>query len=227
MKCCLSSSGCKTRPAKGEPARPVASLATVADMPAAMRRQANVRAVGLRPRNVCFPDAERSGIPRRHQWPSAQGGRGEGRIRRGVRPQHVRRGWPRNLGGPHLSSKKTPVLRRADDPSPTHGTLADARVVGLTRQRRSVRHEGGQRKGNRSGGRWRKGVGGLHTSNDVGEQGRPWTRPSTGGPCRGDLLEGPMSNALTLIDMSPGLQKVVGRRSHEPHRRRSRMVEIS
>ncbi len=52
MKFCLSSSGCKTRPAKGEPARPVASLATVAEMPSAMRRHANVRAVGLRPRNL-------------------------------------------------------------------------------------------------------------------------------------------------------------------------------
>ena len=52
MKFCLSSSGCKTRPAKGEPAQPVVSLATVADMPSAMRREANVRAVGLRPRNV-------------------------------------------------------------------------------------------------------------------------------------------------------------------------------
>src|SRR5262249_4999409 len=35
--------------------------------------------------------------------------------------------------------------------------------------------------------------------------------PSKGGPCRGDLQEGPMSNALTLSDMSPGLVKVVGR----------------
>ena len=34
------------------PPEPVASLATVAEMPSAMRRQANVRAVGLRPRNL-------------------------------------------------------------------------------------------------------------------------------------------------------------------------------
>ncbi len=52
MKCCLSSSGCETRPAKGEPARPVASLAPGVETRAAMRRQANVRAVGLRPRNL-------------------------------------------------------------------------------------------------------------------------------------------------------------------------------
>jgi hypothetical protein len=66
MKFCMSSSGCKTRPAKGEPARPVASLATVAERPSAMRRQANVRAVGLRPRNLCFPDAERAEIREGH-----------------------------------------------------------------------------------------------------------------------------------------------------------------
>jgi hypothetical protein len=68
-------------------------------------------------------------------------------------------------------------------------------------------------KGNRSRGRRRQGVGGLPTSEDVGEQGPPWTWPSPGGPCRCELPEGPMSNALTLHDMSPGLRKVVGRES--------------
>jgi hypothetical protein len=52
MKFCSSSSGCETRPAKGEPAQPVASLATASEMESAMRRHANVRAVGLRPRNL-------------------------------------------------------------------------------------------------------------------------------------------------------------------------------
>jgi hypothetical protein len=36
-----------------------------------------------------------------------------------------------------------------------------------------------------------------------------WTRPSPGGPCRCELLKGPMSNASTLGDMAPGLQEVV------------------
>jgi len=35
-----------------------------------------------------------------------------------------------------------------------------------------------------------------------------------------------MSNALTLNDMSPALRKVVETRSHESHRRKSRMREI-
>jgi hypothetical protein len=36
-----------------------------------------------------------------------------------------------------------------------------------------------------------------------------------------------MSNALTLSNMSLGLLKVVETRNHEPHRRKSRMEEIS
>ena len=46
----------------------------------------------------------------------------------------------------------------------------DARVVGLLRHRTSVRHGVGDHKGNRSGGRWGQGVGGLHRSDDVGER---------------------------------------------------------
>ena len=38
-----------------------------------MRRRANVRAVGLRPRNLCFPDAERAGFHRRQQQPLREG----------------------------------------------------------------------------------------------------------------------------------------------------------
>jgi hypothetical protein len=116
----------------------------------------------------------------------------------------------RNLGGPRLSSMKfrfcgEPVtrLRRTT-------RWQDARVVGLTRHRTSVRHGVGYRKGNWRGSRWRQGVGGLHTSDDVGEQGRPWTRPSKGGPCRCDLVKGPMVSALTLGAMSAELHEVVG-----------------
>jgi hypothetical protein len=52
------------------------------------------------------------------------------------------------------------------------------------------------------------------------------TRPSKGGPCRCDLHQSTMPNALTLENMSPELVKVVERCSHEPHRRKSRMREI-
>ena len=56
-----------------------------------------------------------------------------------------------------------------------------------------------------------EGVGGLHTSGDVGERRGARTRPSKGGPCGCELLEGTMSNASTLGSMSPGLQEVVER----------------
>ena len=46
MKPCLSSSGCETRPAKGEPARPVANLAPETVTDSAKRRHASEWAVG-------------------------------------------------------------------------------------------------------------------------------------------------------------------------------------
>ena len=124
------------------------------------------------------------------------------------------------------SPRHIPALRRAGDPSPTHDTLASARVVGRKGTEQAPAAREATRKGNRSGGRRGQGVGGLHRSDDVGERGNARTRPSKGGPCRCDLQEGPLSNALTLSDMSPGLVKVVETRRHEPHRRKSRMREI-
>ena len=56
MKPCLSSSGCETRPAKGEPARPVASLAPETVTDSAMRRYANEWAVShAATKGICFP----------------------------------------------------------------------------------------------------------------------------------------------------------------------------
>ena len=124
------------------------------------------------------------------------------------------------------SPRYIPVLRRAGDPSPTHDTLASARVVGPRGTEEALAAREAVGKGNRSRGRRRQGVGGLHTSVDVGEQGTTWTQPSTGGLCRCDLQEGTMPNALTLETMSPGLLRVGETRSPEPHRRKSRMREI-
>ena len=59
-----------------------------------------------------------------------------------------------------------------------------------------------------------------------GNGGNARTRPSKGSPCRCDLQQGTMANALTLETMSPELVEVVATRSHEPHRRKSRMREI-
>src|SRR5215467_14920119 len=56
------------------------------------------------------------------------------------------------------SPRPIPVLRRAGDPSPTHDTLASARVVGPrgTEEAPAAREAVG--KGNRSHGRRRQGV---------------------------------------------------------------------
>jgi hypothetical protein len=129
MKFCLSSSGCETRPAKGEPTRPVASLATVAEMPSAMRRQANVRAVGLRPRNLCFPDAERAGIREGNNGPLRELGE-EGAVSGGVFDHSTYEEDGLATWEALASPREIPVWRRAGDPSPTHGTLVGARVVG-------------------------------------------------------------------------------------------------
>lgn len=83
------------------------------------------------------------------------------------------------------------------------------------------------------------GVGGLHRSVDVGERGSARTRPSKGGPCGCELLEGTKADALTSETWSPELQEVAERGAHSPyallvekrdrksHPRKSRMVEIS
>jgi hypothetical protein len=75
--------------------------------------------------------------------------------------------------GPRLSSTNPGVAE-------SRRPVSDARHVGGHTCRRpewhrtSVRIEAGHGKGNRSGGRWGQGVGGLHTSEDVGERsGKP------------------------------------------------------
>jgi hypothetical protein len=124
------------------------------------------------------------------------------------------------------SPRHTPVMRRAGDPSPTHGTwrthVSSAQEAQNKRPHRGrplARGTGAVAEG----GRASEGCIRALTS---GNGGNARTRPSKGSPCRCDLQKGTMANALTLETMSPELQEVVGCR-HEPHQRRSRMVEIS
>ena len=115
------------------------------------------------------------------------------------------------------SPRHTPVLRRAGDESPTHGTLRahgssaqEAQNKRPHRGRPLARGTGAVAEG----GRESEGcIGALTSGNGMPTR----TRPSKGGPCWCDLLEGPMSNALTLRDMSPGLQEVVGREVATSH----------
>ena len=88
-----------------------------------------MRAVGMRPRNLCFPDAERAGIREGYHDPLQE--MGEERVVSGGVFDH----GTDEEDGPGTwealaSPRPIPVLRRAGDPSPTHDTLASARVVG-------------------------------------------------------------------------------------------------
>jgi hypothetical protein len=214
MKLCVSSSRCESCPAKGEPARAGSQpCAGARNAPGDASAGARVGHGACGPETSHLPGGPGSGFTCRQQpSPASIAGRGGGGSRRGVRPGHGRRGRPRNLGGPRLSSTY-PGLAESRCPVSDARPVAGARVVGLQGTEEAPAAREAMGKGNRSRGRRRQGVGGRHTSEDVGEQGPPWTRPSTGGPCRGALPEGPMSNALTWHAMSPGLRKVVGRES--------------
>ena len=128
-------------------------------------------------------------------------------------------------GRPSPFLDETPVARRAGAPSPTHDTCASARVVGPRGPEEAPAAREATGTGTRSRGPRRQGVGGRPTSGAVGERDVPRPRPSTGGPCWGELQEGPMPKALTWADMAPGLLEVVEK--HESHQRKSRMVDIS
>jgi len=128
-------------------------------------------------------------------------------------------------GRPSPFLDETPGARRAGAPSPTHDMCASARVVGPRGPEEAPAAREATGTGTRSRGHRRQGVGGRPTSGAVGERDVPRPRPSTGGPCWGELQEGPMPKALTWADMAPGLLEVVEK--HESHQRKSRMVEIS
>jgi hypothetical protein len=139
-------------------------------------------------------------------------GRGGDHIRRGVRPWHVRRGRPRNLGGPRLSSIHSGVAE-SRGPVADARHVAGARVVGLKGPEQAPAAREATRQGNQRGGGRGQGVGGRQRSEDVGERDQARTRPSKGGPCWCELRKGTMPHALTLDDMSPRLRKGVGRAS--------------
>lgn len=98
----------------------------------------------------------------------------------------------------------------------TRKARADARVAGQEQASASVV---GQRKGNRSGGRWRRGVGGRRMSDDAGER-------LAAGPDRAEAArvgtnfrEGPMTEAQTSDTMSTELRKVAERARRDPDTR--------
>ena len=187
MKFGSSSSGCEPRPARGEPAQPVASLATVAATRPAMRRRASVWAVGNAatkitssrvPRGLISPKATavspQQGEGRAHPAGCTTTARSKRTVQTPGRPTFL-------LGDFRSDGDPVTTLRRAARPR-MRARPADATQVAP--HRRSIRAEVGRRQGETGAAAdGDGGVGGLRTSADVGERGGARTRPSKGGPC--------------------------------------------
>jgi len=203
MKPCLSSSGCPSlrRPAARSgvsPPRPVVSLASSSATGAAMRRQTSVWAVGhaatkamtfRMPRVLDRLKATAASTIWASRVPHPAGSSTTARTKRTAQKP----------GRPSLFLVKRPAhgepttdLRRAACPR-------DAHAAGHRRwHRRSARNEVGRRQGTTGAeADGNEGIGGLHTSDDVGERVGARTRPSKGGPSWCDLSKGPMTGAST------------------------------
>src|SRR5215472_15989734 len=101
-------------------------------MASAMRRYANVRAMGhAAPKPIIFPEAEGPVLPEGNNTPlhtcrlGEEGGVSGGVFDHGTDEEDGPGTWEA-LASPRL----IPIWRRAGDPSPTHDTLVSARVVG-------------------------------------------------------------------------------------------------
>ena len=187
MKFGLSSSGCEPRPAKGEPAQPVANLATDAATRPSMRRYASEWAVGnAATKTITFRQPRVLDYPKAMEASSQQGERGlkpagcttTARSKRTVqapgRPTFLL-GKIRSDGDPVITPRRAARLRMRARP-------ADATLVAP--HRRSIRAEVGHPRGETGAvAEGDGGVGGLHTSFDAGERGGTRTRSSKGGPC--------------------------------------------
>ena len=161
MKFGSSSSGCKPRPAKGEPAQPVASLATDAATRSAMRRRASMWAVGKAatktistrvPRVSDSPKATAFSPQQGEEGPHPAGCTTTARSKRTVQAP----------GRPTFLLGKPPEQRRAGDPSPTRRAPADARAAGRCHasgcaQKKHPRRGRPLARGDRSRGRRERG----------------------------------------------------------------------
>jgi hypothetical protein len=111
--------------------------------------------------------------------------------------------------------------------------VSDARHVGGRTCRRPLRHrtsvhiEVGHGQGAPEPGP--QEAGSRRAAEERGRRGTPGkrTRPSKGGPCQGDLQEGPLPKASTLAAMSPHLQKGVDRARREPQGRFHSLAHLS
>lgn len=174
MKFGLSSSGCKPRPAKGEPAQPVASLATETATPPAMRRHASEWAVGKAatktmssrvPRVLRYLKATavcpQQGEDRAHPAGCTTTARSKRTVQKPGRPTFLL-GKPRSPGDPVTTLRRAARLWMRERP-------ADASQEAP--RRRSIYAEVGRMQGETGAvADGNGGVGGLHRSEDVGER---------------------------------------------------------
>ena len=172
MKFRSSSGGCKSRPVKAKPRRPVVSLAPGPATAPAMRRHTSEWAAESRSLEMGKRPERREGRePRRLQRLHPDSGRGSSRARRGYQPRHARRRRSRNLGDPPRSAGVRGLRGAAPESPRDVRPRAQARLAPGNGRRRSVRQAVGRRRGKTGaeaeGG---VGVGGPNTSEDVGER---------------------------------------------------------
>ncbi len=129
MKFGTSSSGCETRPAKGEPAQPVASLATVAVTRPAMRRRASAWAVGNAATKLRSSRVSRVLNGPKTTAALAKLGEGESRPAGCTTTARSKR-TVQAPGRPTYLLRRQPVRRGPGDHTPTRCALVDARAAG-------------------------------------------------------------------------------------------------
>jgi len=173
MKFGLSSSGCNPRPAKGEPAQPVVSLATDAVTRPAMRRHAKMWAVGKQLRNIIILGAEGFG------WLEGESGASEVWAGRPHPAEcSITARSKRTTQAPGRPTFLLDEFRNPGDPvqqTPTRCIFMDAYAAGGKPRsgsaQNSIHAEVGRQRGETgAAAEGNEGVGGPHNSMDVGER---------------------------------------------------------
>ena len=95
------------------PPEPVASLAPILETGSAKRRQASVRAMGMRPRNLCFLDAEGPVVPEGNNNPLQEFPGEEGVVSGGVFDHGTHEEDGPVTREALASPRRIPALRRA------------------------------------------------------------------------------------------------------------------
>ncbi len=156
-----SSSGCDPRPAKGEPAQPVVSLATSAVTRTAMRRHASEWAVGNAATKTTSSRMSRGSCSSKATAVSPRQGE-ENSHPAGCTTTARSKRTVQAPGRPTLLLGNKPEQRRAGHQSPTRRAPVDARVAGRRHASGSAQKKHPRRgrplaRGDRSGGRRERG----------------------------------------------------------------------